>query len=79
MIPELKKIGFKREKGKNNLAFVDIWVGENEFIKLVVEMTENNWSFYALETDGALGTTFVKENFKKFSKDEILKVVQNRK
>ena len=72
-------IAFKREKGKNNLAFVDIWVGENEFIKLVVEMTENNWGFYGLEVDGVLGTTFVKENFKKFSKDEILKVVQNRK
>jgi hypothetical protein len=45
----------------------------------VVEMTENNWGFYGLEVDGVLGTTFVKENFKKFSKDEILKVVQNRK
>lgn len=79
MIPELKKIGFKREKGKANLAYVDVWVGENEFIKLVVEMTENNWSFYSLEVDGVLGTTFVKENFKKFSKEEILFVVQNRK
>ena len=56
MIPELKKIRFKREKGKNNLAFVDIWVGENGFIKLVVEMTENNflWILFKKKFGGNL-------------------------
>lgn len=71
MNKELKQLGFRPVKGNKKIQEAYIYIENDDFILLQVNVDGDKWSFTNLELGGLESTKIIKEEFTDFSNEEI--------